>query len=279
MSIKPDTRLSSKSPSFIYKSDPSLQNPLKVSTAHKLDRLLLTPGGQKLFNVQNLDRFRSLTPDNLISVKYSHKSFDKSRPSASFISQSRDSRVTSCFSPTSQSKSKSIKKKYLDKDYLDFIQINSKMEGIAKLCEEEFSNMGKMMPAWKRRKTFEGLKESQKKYQELKSDRLEFIKKQRIMRNTGKYENDLFKINKQEAVGINEERQKSNKNLDIEKIFASDPSVSFKPGNFSSSPLAIKSKPNLTKDESSHFPSRVKKQTEFSNPRRDYNIITGAALN
>ena len=209
MSIKPDTRLAGKSTSFGFISDPTLHNPFKVSTAHKLDRLLLTPGAQKLFNVQNLDRFRSLTPDNQIPSKSCSKSFDKSRPSASFISQSRDSRVTSCFSPSVQNKL-TDKKKHLDKDYLAFIEINSKMEGMAKLCEEEFSNMGKMMPAWKRRKTFEGLKESQRKYQELKSDRLEFIKKQRIQVNTEKYDNQLFKANKQEAVGLGEARLKSN---------------------------------------------------------------------
>lgn len=152
---------------------PSLNNPLKVTTANQMDRLLLTPGGQRLFHIKP----RSMTPQNL-----KHESFQNSRPSVSFISQSRESPVPFCLSPLFNKK-KEVKKKGISKEQIDFIQINHKMKGLEKECRQGFMSLDKIMPAWKRKSDFECLKKSLSKYQELKNDRLGIIKKQRIMKH------------------------------------------------------------------------------------------------
>lgn len=183
-----------------FLAKPDLSHPRRVSEAHKLDKLIQTPGFQALFKVNfaKKNRIRSI---NKIGNS-------KDKASCCFISQNRDSPVPKSLTPSYSRIS--CNDKVFQEEEKKLIQISKEMKEIFKDSEVEWGRLDERIPASKRKSAFDKLKNLQDHYKEKKVTRLASIKKQRILKNAYPEGLETKNFNWEDNFVSNDNRKQSN---------------------------------------------------------------------
>ena len=165
--------------SFINPTHPTYP----ISTANRLDTLLSSEVGQKLYPlVQQPKRTSSMQVSNRNPSQTPYSSNNKIRPSPSFISKGRDSPTPHSLTPSSSHKATRPTAK-LEEAHSQIISVNEKMQGLETRYHEDMLKLDQRLTPQRRKQISQGIKESNIEYQELKNNRLKIIKRSRLMKN------------------------------------------------------------------------------------------------
>ena len=147
----------------------------KNSSALQLDSLLSSEIGQKLF-------FGNPNSSNYSPVTKNPNSFSNLniKPSPSFISQSRNSKIPNSFTPSA--KKININQSF-DKAHKEIVTLNERMKSLETKYKDDYKALESRVTPQRRRQIAQSIKETQNNYKVLKDNRLKVIKQERILKN------------------------------------------------------------------------------------------------
>lgn len=169
-----------------------------VTDAIRLDRLLQTETGQKLFPMRRNSSYQ------VKSAKSVEKSLSNIRPSGSFVSNTRDSSVPYMLTPN-VNKTFKIQCKDIENAHQQIVNVNEKMKNLEIKYHSELGKLEQRLTPQRRRQITDGIKGVSTEYKELKANRLKFIKQSRVMKNEypeGLKGFEIFYWKEEKAAGI-----------------------------------------------------------------------------
>lgn len=163
-----------------YDPEESLLCPKKVTNVMKLDILLSSELGKKIFYSSKGSLVAS-SSKKFVKGSAKTPSLSCIRPSISFISQSRKTPVPINLTPTREHR-KNMKND-IDQEHQKIAHISNKMKDLESKLSENMKKLEGPLTSNQRKNVFEEIKKTNSQYKSLKDNRLTTIKRHRIINN------------------------------------------------------------------------------------------------
>lgn len=172
MSRRPKSSYSQPAYKETFIPDPTLNNPLRISTASKFDSLLNSEVGQKMFSRPNSKSRVTKSSSASMKPEVSNK--------VNFINKMQNTAVRTGLKTSS---SNPVLDTTFEKAHIEVTEINNLLRDMQKKQEVDLDKFALAASPSRRKTLMEGLKETQKKCRSLKDARLMIIKRQRLAKN------------------------------------------------------------------------------------------------